>query len=109
MYVEIGSAPCDEDCLQLGEPNCTPENQKTECFRFIELIRKVCGKEPPGARLMIKGNEHDFGRYYEVCCSYIDDLSEDYAFHIESHAPTKWTGEGGTKWVLHSEVLNDRK
>ena len=90
-YIELGSAPCDENCVQVGEDNYG-ERSKNECKQFIELIRKTVGQEPEGARLTIKGFEHDFGRYYEVVCKF-DDRNEtaiNYAFKCESESPTKW-------------------
>ncbi len=87
-YLNIGSSPCAEKCVQVGEPNYAVESRK-ECNRFIELIRKCLGEEPDGATLAIKSFPHDFGTYHEVVC-YYDDTNEvaiDYAFKCESEAP----------------------
>jgi hypothetical protein len=107
-YLNIGSSPPDEDCAQMGSPGYH-EKAREECTRYIELLRQVCGKEPRGARLAVKGFQHDAGpmgmdidTYHEVVCHYDDDIpvSVDYAYHLESHGPQSWDGRGGEKWVF---------
>ena len=97
MYDElsIGPVPAEEECEQLG-PNYDEAKARAECKRFIECIRKVCGPEPFGARLIIKGNPHDFGTYLEVNVRYDDNnqVAVEYAFKVESQAPQTWE-EGG--------------
>ena len=90
-YVDIGSSPSDEDCAQVGSPDYYTR-AKAECARFIELIRKTVGEEPPGAHLAVKSNPHDFGTYYEVVCYYqdTDEEAQKYAFRCENDAPAKW-------------------
>src|SRR3989304_7340151 len=90
--ISIGSAPCDEDCVQANPQGDYHEAMRAECRRFLELIRKKLGPEPPGARLAIKSNPHDFGTYYDVIC-YFEDTNEesrDYALLSEGEAPTTW-------------------
>ena len=90
-YMTIGSSPCDESCVSVGEPNYYPRAQE-ECARFIELIRKKLGEEPPGARLATKSFPHDFGTYHEVVCHFEDSDEEAriYALRCESEAPRTW-------------------
>ncbi|MBI4294649.1 MAG: hypothetical protein HY669_00605 [Chloroflexi bacterium] len=91
-YMSIGLAPSDEACVQVNLRGDYHDAMKTECRRFLELIRKKLGPEPAGTRLAIKSNPHDFGNYYEVVC-YYDDGDEDavaYAFRCESDAPRTW-------------------
>ena len=92
--IEIGSVPCDEACAQVGDPNYGVLAY-AECKRFIELIRKVCGSEPEGARLRIKRNMHDFGEYFEVAVTFEDSNSAavDYAYGVEANAPMTWDAE----------------
>lgn len=89
-YIEIGSSPVEEDCLQVG--HATSQEMKEECKRFLDLIRKVVGPEVGTARLAIKSNPHDFGTYYEVVCYYDDEdeVGMDYAFKCESETPLTW-------------------
>ena len=92
-YINIGSAPCDEDCAQLGQDDYR-ERAIDECKRFIQLLRKTFGDEPPEARLAIKWFDHDFGSYYEV----EDEKAREYAFRCENETPITW--EGGRREQL---------
>lgn len=90
-YMNIGSSPSDEPCAQVGEPDYY-ERARDECNRFIELIRKKLGPEPPGARLAVKSFPHDFGSYLECIC-WFDDSDEEashYAYLCESETPRTW-------------------
>ncbi len=94
-YMDIGPVPADEPCEQVGTPNYDPEKARQESTRFLNLIRKTLGDEPPGARLAVKSNPHDFGSYYSVVCHYEEDEVEAvrYALRCESEAPTEWPDE----------------
>jgi hypothetical protein len=90
-HITVGPSPADEPCVQLGEEGYELR-ARAECGRFIELIRRRLGREPPGASLTTKGFHHDHGTYFEVVC-YFDPrlpLSVDYAFNVENNAPTRW-------------------
>lgn len=94
-YISIGSAPCDEDCVQVDPKQDYIGPMKAECRRFMELIKKKLGPEPEGAYLSIKGNPHEFGTYYEIVC-YYDDQNEEavkYAFRCEAESPRTWTDD----------------
>jgi len=100
-FINIGSSPIEEECAQVGSENYL-ERARQECQRYIATIRRVCGKEPEGARLAVIAFPHDFGTYYEVVCHYDDSCPEsfDYALWIEGNGPVVW-GEGVNqrKWV----------
>ena len=90
-YISIGSSPYDEPCVAVGEDNYYLI-ARTECLRFIEVIKAKLGPEPGTARLKIKSNPHDFGAYLEVVCEYsdLDEEAMEYAFLCESHSPSTW-------------------
>ena len=91
-YISIGSAPSDESCVQVNREGDYHDAMRAECRRFLELIRKKLGEEPPGARLAVKSNPHDFGTYYDVVC-YFDDEDEEarkYAYRCEAQSPGTW-------------------
>jgi hypothetical protein len=91
-YIEIGSSPAGEDCIQVSRDTDYLPAMRKECQRFLELIRKTLGPEQGTARLYVKSNPHDFGSYLEVTCSY-DDQDEEgmkYAFRCEREAPEFW-------------------
>lgn len=62
-----------------------------ECKALIGQIRRERGEEPPGARLKIKAQDHDFGAYYEVVCVYADgnETAAAYAWGCEA-LPESW-------------------
>ncbi len=93
-YLNIGSSPPGEDCVALGEPDYE-RRAKEECRRYIQKLREFLGPEPEGARLAIKGFNHDFGRYYEVVCWFEEDNepATEYAFACESEGPETWDEE----------------
>lgn len=91
----LGSAPAEEDCVQVGDPDYA-RNAKAECRQFIDAIRKVCGPEPEGARLVVRGQSHDFGTYYECAIAFDgnDRAAAEYAARVDEKAPTTWEEAG---------------
>lgn len=89
--LEIGSAPYEEDCAQLGSSDYT-ERSKAECMAFKAQLLRQFGEPPEGARLRIKGCSHDFGMYYEVAVSFDfnDERAGLWAFGVENNAPAYW-------------------
>ena len=80
----------------VGDPDYA-RNAKLECKAYVEAIRKVCGKEPEGAKLTIKGQEHDFvERYYEVAVIYDgnNQAAAEYAAKVDREAPGAWEEAG---------------
>jgi hypothetical protein len=91
-WIEIGCTPYEEECIPM---NTNPIEERKECQRFVEFIRKHIGEEPYGAELRVCGNNHDFGIYYEVRCYYDDNEPEalEYALKAEGELPGKWNAE----------------
>lgn len=87
--LDIGPVPSAEDCEQLG-PNYNPVKARKECERFIRQLREQFGPEPERCRLFIQVNHHDFGTYFEVACSFYDDVGAEYAYNIEANCPEYW-------------------
>ncbi|ABX19846.1 hypothetical protein L0Y81_30040 (plasmid) [Burkholderia multivorans] len=94
--IEIGPAPCDEACAQVGDMRYL-ERSRAECTAFINQIRRTLGEPPDGASLFIKSSAHDFGTYWEVVVKVTGGLSADareaaiaYAYRCESESPTTW-------------------
>lgn len=91
-----GSAPCDEDCAQLGTA-IYAERAYIECSLYKRQIERLIdehyGKNlPSGVTLKVKHQNHDFGSYYEVVgeCRTDDEAALDVMIWIDNHAPTKW-------------------
>lgn len=91
----IGSAPSEEDCVQVNPQGDYHEAMRAECRRFLGLILKKMGPEPPGAKLVIKENPHEFGSYDEVVCVFDnqDEEAIQYALRCEDEAPTTWNDD----------------
>lgn len=89
--IHYASSPLAENCAQLGSPDYH-ERARKECNALIRQLRRVFGKEPPGARLAVKANAHDFGTYYDVVCYFEadDPAAEKYAFDIDANLPEEW-------------------
>ena len=81
--LNIGPAPSDEPCAQLGSPDYK-RIALAECQRFIEQIRRHY-PEPMGGYLSIARESHDFGVYFEVTCVYETDDEEasQWAYDVE--------------------------
>ncbi len=89
-FVDVGCSPHEEDCEQSGR-DYDPVRARLECKALIGQLRRMYGEEPPGARLKIQSNPHDFGTYYEVICEYNDENEEaaNYAWGCED-IPDRW-------------------
>jgi hypothetical protein len=91
-YFDLGSAPADERCAQLGVDNDYETRARRECRALIHQFTRVCGDPPPGARFRIVANPHDFGTYYSVVVEYDPSDSEAvaYACRCDDTAPARW-------------------
>ena len=101
----IGSAPAGEDCAQLGREGYT-ERAWRECRALIGQLRRTFGPEPPGVRLYVRHNPHDFGTYLSVNAEFDpeDELGVTYAFRLESELPESWDDEAKAYLNLHAET-----
>ncbi|MBU9366649.1 MULTISPECIES: hypothetical protein [Burkholderiaceae] len=97
--IEIGSAPSDERCAQVGDSDY-PERSRAECRAFINQIKRTMGEPPEGVGFFISSSVHDYGTYREVAVKVSGVLSEEardkaltYAYRCESHSPTTWDDE----------------
>lgn len=91
-HLDLGSAPSDEDCAQLGMDDNYAVRARRECRALINQFIRMCGDPPPGARFRIMANPHDFGTYYSVVVEY-DPNDEDavaYAYRCDEESPDQW-------------------
>lgn len=91
----LGPSPAEEDAVQVGAPDYT-RDARAECQAYIEAIRKICGREPEGAKLTIKSQPHDFGAYLEVAVVFDGNnkAAAEYAAKCDESAPTTWEAAG---------------
>ncbi len=87
-YIELGSVPSDEDCVQVSTKEDYLDEMKKECLRYKDILIKRF----PGSTFILKRFNHDFGSYYEVCHPYNDnsETESDKAFWIEDNLPAHW-------------------
>jgi hypothetical protein len=91
----LGPVPAEEECTDIGHPDYARRG-KAECRAHIEAIRAVVGKEPEGARLVVRGQDHEFGRYFEAAVVYDgnNEAAADYASRCDEKGPRTWAEAG---------------
>ena len=91
-HLDLGSAPSDEDCAQLGVDDEYPVRARRECRALINQLQRACGEPPPGARFRIMANPHDFGTYYSVVIDFApeDEDAVAYAYRCDEESPAQW-------------------
>lgn len=89
--LDLGSAPSDEDCAQLGSDDYEVR-AKRECRALVNQLKRQCGTPPPNTRFRIKSNPHDFGTYYSVVIEFDpeDDEAAAYAYRCDEASPSQW-------------------
>lgn len=96
--IELGSAPWDEDCAQVGQADYYQRAQK-ECIAYKRQLQRILEAEGYSGllvygelRFVIKSNAHDFGNYYEVVVVFDadDEQQVEAAYFIEGNLPAKW-------------------
>ena len=93
-FIELGSTPSGEDCVQVNDrENYIPAMRK-ECERYKTMLEaKFPIPDNVTAHFKIKNNPHDFGDYLEVAIVYYceDEKSNQFALFIDSNIPEYWT------------------
>ena len=95
-FIELGSAPVDEDCIQVEDSGSYMGAMVEECQRYKEMLQRIFPDyEDYNCTFSIKSFDHDFGAYYEVVIWYYEpdeDQSDgiDFALFVESNLPDTW-------------------
>lgn len=91
-YIELGSAPPEESCIQVTNKENYLPAMREECNRYKELLQQKFPNSPQGVIFAVKKFYHDFGSYLEVVVKYDDENEEqvNYAYHVEGSLPGKW-------------------
>jgi hypothetical protein len=105
QYLNIGAAPCEEDCAQVGQADYA-QRSRHECFVFKRQLER--GYPPPDkAWLEVKVFAHDFGSYREVCVCF-DDRDEtacEYAYRLERETPPQWDAIARLELLWQAQAL----
>ena len=92
-YFELGSTPCDEDCVQVSRTADYMPAMRQELKRYEAHLDKILPvPEDIHAWYSIKWNSHDFGSYGEVAINFDDEDNQaiEFACFVEEHTPTTW-------------------
>jgi len=87
----LGPTPNAEKCAQVGTSNYTVLTNM-EIQAYAGQICRQFPDMPSSLILLKKGNEHDFGTYYELVVRFpIDDeKAVSYAYDMECKLPDRW-------------------
>ena len=94
-HLDLGSAPADEQCAQVGIDENYELHAKRECRALIHQLKRLCGDPPPGARFRLMANPHDFGTSHSVVIDF-DPNDEDavaYAYRCDEESPSEWDSD----------------
>lgn len=87
MYLELGSAPTNEDCAQVGRPDYYEQMTK-ETSALIRQLKRMFPNVK--CRFVVKSFPHDFGTYHVVVAKYNDPESFNDALTVENEFPQQW-------------------
>jgi len=77
--VEIGAAPINEECAQLGQTKDFEAINRLEVRLYRAAIIARYGVPPEAVTLRAKANAHDFGTYRELVAEVSDGAQDDPA------------------------------
>lgn len=83
-FVDIGGAPANEDCAQLGQTPDFDALNKLEVLTYKYAIIARYGAPPPGCRLSGLANRHDFGTYVTLVLHVENELDEAVRTYAEA-------------------------
>lgn len=93
--MELGSAPCDEDCAQVGIDGYESRMQK-EVLAFVRMLKRSFPEaKSNGCNFRYKIFQHDFGMYKEAIVEFNPNsiTSSKYIEKIEDELPVNWDKE----------------
>ena len=94
-FFYIGSTPANEECAQTGVTEGAQRLNRLECEAYIKALRTVYGEEPEGAYYRVKGENHDFGRYFEVVIYFDTNSPEALAYASRAEFGLAWWADAG--------------
>jgi hypothetical protein len=91
-YLELGTTPSEEDCVQVDPNKDYYSKMVEECRKYIKLLEERFPNIPESCRFGIKRFSHDFGSYCEAVIYYDDSIEEsvEFAFNVEGNLPERW-------------------
>lgn len=91
-YLELGSAPSDENCVQVSSTRNYYEEMKEELQRYkLMLQKRFSFVQNSCCYFSVKWEQHDFGSYGEVVIKYPEtEEGVKIAFFVEENLPSNW-------------------
>jgi len=91
-YIELGSSPCDEDCVQVIRDSDYIDDMRKELLKYKDVLKNLFCQYQKYGRFSIRWFNHEFGRYGEVVFEYDDDdeMCENFAFFVQDNLPLIW-------------------
>ena len=98
--IDLGPAPCDEDCVQVTHNSAYLPAMKQEVNRFRELLMRKFINRPDNTTFELVRNDHDFGPYYTVAARFdANDIAGwAFALYCEGHTPQRWDDDAPVAW-----------
>jgi len=87
-YINIGSTPCEEDCIGIGQLGAI-----AECHIYKRQLQRMY----PEGNFAVKGFPHDFGTYYEVIALMQDEAQTAAAYEAEGGGNGFWDAAAKTE------------
>jgi hypothetical protein len=91
--IDLGGAPANEPCAQLGHTHDFADVNAFEVFAYKLAIIAMHGMPPAGSRLSVYANRHDFGTYRTLVLHIEDEADEAVAAYAEA------VEEGLSTWL----------
>ena len=68
------------------------EESLSQCYRYIDLLRKKFGKEPIGVHLLVVSNAYQYPNLYEVECHFDNEnyKAVQYVLNCKLYLPKTW-------------------
>lgn len=100
-FIELGSAPFEEECAQLGEPDYK-SNAKKECWEYRRQLQRMFPDENSILFQLRKLNDGS----HQVVAVYDSTNVEaiDSADHIETNRPARWDEEAARIMKIAREM-----
>lgn len=90
--VWLGATPAEEKAAQIGDPHYESQ-AKAQCKALIGQYERMFPELPnAGITLEVRGSNHEFGTYYEVCAvaAVDDEVGLAMAYKLEASLPAEW-------------------
>lgn len=102
-YINIGSTPCEEKCIGVGEAGARTETQ---------IYARQLKREYPDGTFTMKAFPHDFGTYHEVVAWFggnDNEAERQAAFDAEGDAAPKWDLRSRCElWLAFGQAYFDK-